>query len=314
MYGIGGERWLPENEITWLGGYEGSSPVRIGNGAADQVQLDVFGEITLTLHTALDAGLVPLPTAGDMATVMLDHLESIWQTLDHGIWEVRGPRRAFTHSRMMCWVAFDRAIKSSVQFGYGGAIDRWRRVRKQIHADICKQGFNEKLNSFTQYYGGETLDASLLLMPRVGFLPPDDPRILGTIKAIEKRLLKDGFVMRYATEHVDDGVGGSEGSFLACSFWLADAYVLTGRRRAAIKMFDRLLSLRNDLGLLSEEYDPVRKRLIGNFPQAFSHLGLINTAHYLAGTHNHDTTSAKRSANKPRKSTKVTRRRTGAAI
>jgi GH15 family glucan-1,4-alpha-glucosidase len=216
---------------------------------------------------------------------VLEHLETIWQGLGNGIWEVRGPPRAFTHSRVMCWVAFDRAIKLAEQFGMPGPSDRWRKVRDAIHAEVCDKGFNTGRNSFTQYYGGKTMDASLLLMPQVGFLPPDDPRIAGTIKAVEQDLLKDGFVQRYATDATDDGVGGTEGAFLACSFWLADAYVLTGRRKEAVALFERLLSLRNHLGLLSEEYDPVRKRLIGNFPQGFSHLGLINTAHNLVQSH-----------------------------
>ena len=214
--------------------------------------------------------------------MLLEHLESIWQSPGRGIWEVRGAPRDFTHSRVMCWVAFDRAIRLAEQFGEPGPVDRWRGVREAIHADVCKHGFSVKRNSFTQYYGGETLDASLLLIPQVGFLPPDDPRVVGTIKAVEDNLLRDGFVMRYSTAAVDDGVGGTEGTFLACSFWLADAYTLSNRRKAATALFERLLSLRNSLGLLSEEYDTIGKRLLGNFPQGFSHLGLINTAHNLA--------------------------------
>lgn len=285
MYGAAGERWLPENEVTWLDGYENSKPVRVGNGAADQLQLDVFGEIANTLHAALVAGLPPSENAVQMQSVALDYLETIWQLPDNGIWEVRGPKRAFTHSRMMCWVAFDRIIKTAEILGHDGSLGRWRKLRDKIHAEICAKGFDEKRNTFTQYYGGDTLDASLLLMPRVGFLKPKDPRVLGTIKAIEEHLLQNGFVQRYSTDHVDDGVGGEEGAFLACSFWLADAYVLTGQRKAAVEMFERLMSLRNDLGLLSEEYDAKASRLVGNFPQAFSHLGLINTAHYLAEAH-----------------------------
>ncbi len=285
MYGAAGERWLPENEVHWLEGYESSKPVRVGNGAADQLQLDVFGEIANTLHLALVAGLPPSENAVQMQSVALEYLETIWSRPDNGIWEVRGPKRDFTHSRMMCWVAFDRIIKTAEIIGHDGSVARWRKLRDKIHAEICAKGFDEKRNTFTQYYGGETLDASLLLMPRVGFLKPQDPRVLGTIKAIENHLLQDGFVQRYSTEHVDDGVGGEEGAFLACSFWLADAYVLTGQRKAALDMFERLMSLRNDLGLLSEEYDAKGRRLIGNFPQAFSHLGLINTAHFLAEAH-----------------------------
>jgi GH15 family glucan-1,4-alpha-glucosidase len=281
MYGIEGEPWLPETPIPWLPGYENSAPVRVGNAAVDQVQLDVFGEIAETLYAARQSGLGPIDKHGQFQTVVLDHLETIWQSLGNGIWEVRGPPRAFTHSRVMCWVAFDRAIKLAEQFGLPGDVDRWRQVRDTIHAEVCDKGFNTARNSFTQYYGGQTMDASLLLMPQVGFLPPDDPRIAGTIKAVEQDLLRDGFVLRYSTDATDDGVGGTEGAFLACSFWLADAYVLTDRREDAVALFERLLSLRNHLGLLSEEYDPVRKRLIGNFPQGFSHLGLINTAHNL---------------------------------
>ena len=285
MYGIEGEPWLPETQVPWLAGYEGSRPVRVGNAAVDQVQLDVYGEIAETLYAARQTGLGPIDKDGEFQTVLLDHLATAWQSPGNGIWEVRGPPRAFTHSRVMCWVAFDRAVKQAEQFGLPGPVDRWRKVRDTIHAEVCAQGFNAARNSFTQYYGGDTLDASLLLMPQVGFLPPDDPRIAGTIKAVEQDLLRDGFVLRYATGATDDGVGGTEGAFLACSFWLADAYVLSGRREQAIGLFERLLSLRNHLGLLSEEYDPVRKRLVGNFPQAFSHLGLINTAHNLVQRH-----------------------------
>ncbi|MGH6770085.1 MAG: glycoside hydrolase family 15 protein, partial [Xanthobacteraceae bacterium] len=281
MYGIQGGRWLPEVEVPWLAGYEDSKPVRIGNGAADQLQLDIYGEIAETLYAARQNGLGPMDKDGEFQTVLLDYLESIWQSLDHGIWEMRGPQRAFTHSRVMCWVAFDRAVKLAEQFELSGPVDRWRRVRDAIHADVCAGGFNRSRNSFTQYYGGDSLDASLLLMPQVGFLKCDDPRILGTVAAVEQELLHDGFVRRYATEAVDDGIGGTEGTFLACSFWLADAYVLIGRRDEAVALFERLLSLRNRLGLLAEEYDPFRKRLVGNFPQGFSHLGLINTAHNL---------------------------------
>ncbi|MEP2744447.1 glycoside hydrolase family 15 protein [Bauldia litoralis] len=282
MYGISGERWLPEMEVPWLPGYEDSAPVRVGNAAADQVQLDIYGEIAETLYITRQAGLGPMDKHYEFQTLVLEYLESIWQSTDHGIWEMRGPPRAFTHSRMMCWVAFDRAIKIAEKFGIRAPLDHWKKVRDEIHADVCTNGFDAERNTFTQYYGGKTLDASLLLLPQVGFLPLDDPRIAGTIKAIEEDLLSDGFVMRNAPDHVDDGVGGEEGAFLACSFWLADAYVLTGRHDDAVDLFERLLSLRNHLGLLAEEYDPIRKRLVGNFPQALSHLGLINTAHNLA--------------------------------
>lgn len=278
MYGIAGERWLPENEVPWLPGYEESSPVRIGNEAVGQIQLDVYGELIETLHAAREAELAPLAEAWRLQSVLLDHLETIWRKPDNGIWEVRGEPRAFTHSRLMCWVAFDRAIKSAEHFGLDGPVDRWRELRDMIHADICENGFDPHRNSFTQHYGGKALDASLLLIPQVGFLPADDPRVIGTIRAIEQDLICNGFVLRYSTDQVDDGIGGEKGAFLACSFWLADAYVMLGRIDDASKLFESLLAIRNDLGLLAEEYDPIRKRLVGNFPQGFSHIGLINTA------------------------------------
>lgn len=281
MYGVEGERWLPENQIRWLDGYEGSKPVRIGNGAADQVQLDVFGEVSETLYAARSTGLGALSDA-EFHAVALDYLDSIWQSLGHGIWEMRGPPRAFTHSRVMCWVAYDRAIRLVEQFGVQGPADRWRETRDAIHADVCANGYDAGRNTFTQYYGGSEVDASLLLLPQVGFLDVDDPRVAGTIAAVEHDLLRDGFVARYSTDGVDDGVGGGEGAFLACSFWLADAYVLQGERDKAVEMFEHLLSLRNGLGLLAEEYDIVQKRLVGNFPQGFSHIGIIQTATNLA--------------------------------
>lgn len=278
MYGIAGERWLPENEVTWLPGYEKSSPVRIGNEAVGQIQLDVYGELIETLHAAREAELAPLAEAWRLQSVLLDHLKTVWRKPDNGIWEVRGEPRAFTHSRLMCWVAFDRAIKSAEHFGLDGPVDSWRETRDTIHADICENGFDPNRNSFTQHYGGKALDASLLLIPQVGFLPADDSRVVGTITAIEQDLICNGFVLRYSTDQVDDGIGGEEGAFLACSFWLADAYVMLGRIDDASKLFESLLAVRNDLGLLAEEYDPIRKRLVGNFPQGFSHIGLINTA------------------------------------
>ena len=281
MYGIAGERWLPEFEVPWLAGFEKSAPVRIGNAAAGQMQIDVYGELIDTLHAAREAELQPQDEAWRLQKVLLDHLETVWQTPDRGIWEVRGPTHAFTHSRMMAWVAFDRAVTSVERYGLDGPVDRWRKLRQEIHDDVCDNGFDADLNSFVQYYGGKTLDASLLLMPQLGFLPADDPRVAGTIKAIERELVHDGLVARYSTDGTDDGVGGREGAFLACSFWLADAYVLAGRHEDARALYDRLLGLRNDLGLLAEEYDVVAGRLLGNFPQAFSHIGLINTAHNL---------------------------------
>jgi GH15 family glucan-1,4-alpha-glucosidase len=255
--------------------------VRVGNGAFDQIQLDVYGELIDVLHTAREADLSPLKEAWRLQTVLLDHVEKIWREKDHGIWEVRGPPRAFTHSRLMCWVAFDRAVKSSEHFGLDGKVKRWRAVREEISQDICTNGFDRDRNTFVQHYGGDALDASLLLIPQFGFLPPDDPRVAGTVAAIERELIEDGFVLRYSTKHVDDGVGGREGAFLACSFWLADAYVMLGRVDEATDLFERLLSLRNDLGLLAEEYDSIAGRLVGNFPQGFSHIGLVNTAYNL---------------------------------
>jgi GH15 family glucan-1,4-alpha-glucosidase len=282
MYGLAGERWLPEIEVPWLPGYGASKPVRVGNAAADQLQLDVYGELMDTLHTARESDLQPQTEAWDLQKVLLRHLAGNWQKLDHGIWEVRGPKRVFTHSRVMCWVAVDRAISSAERFHLKGPVAEWRKLRRRIHADICRNGFDHGLNSFVQYYGGRTLDASLLLLPQLGFLPPTDSRIAGTIAAVERALRHGPLVSRYSTDEVNDGVGGSEGCFLACSFWLADAYVLTGRREEAAALFQDLLKLRNDLGLLSEEYDPAAGRLVGNFPQAFSHIGLINAAHNLA--------------------------------
>jgi GH15 family glucan-1,4-alpha-glucosidase len=283
MYGVAGERWLPENQVPWLAGYEGSAPVRVGNDAAGQFQLDVYGELIETLHAAREAELAPLADAWRLEKVLLEHLETHWQTPDHGIWEIRGKPRAFTHSRLMAWVAFDRAIESARRFGLNGPVDRWCSLRDAVHADIGRNGFSSKRNSFVQHYGGEALDASLLLIPQVGFLPGNDPRVAGTIKAIERGLLRDGFVLRYPTDEVDDGIGGQEGAFIACSFWLADAFVMQGRLDDAINLFEHLLAIRNDLGLLSEEYDTVRQRLVGNFPQGFSHIALINTAFNLVG-------------------------------
>ena len=285
MYGVAGERRLTEHEVNWLPGYEHSPPVRIGNAAADQLQLDVFGELMEVLHAAREAKLSPLQEAWRLQQSLLGHLETVWQKPDRGIWEVRGPARAFTHSRMMCWVAFDRAIKSCERFGLEGPVDKWRKTRDAIHADICENGFDPERNAFVQYYGGKALDASLLLIAQSGFLQPNDPRVIGTVEAIERELRHDGLIRRYSTEDVDDGVGGREGAFLACSFWLADAYVLLGRLDDAAELFERLLDLRNDLGLLAEEYDAVSRRLLGNFPQAFSHVGLVNTAYNLIDAH-----------------------------
>jgi GH15 family glucan-1,4-alpha-glucosidase len=282
MYGIAGEKRVAEWEVPWLSGYEGSKPVRIGNAASDQLQIDVFGEVMDALHQARVGGLQYLADGWDFQRALLSHLEKVWSLADEGIWEVRGGRRHFTHSKVMAWVAFDRAIKSAEAFGLEGPIDRWRKLRAEIHEVVCEKAFNRSVGAFVQAYGSDKLDASTLLIPVVGFLPPGDARVRGTIEAIERRLMPNGFVLRYDTGASNDGLPQGEGAFLACSFWLADAYVLLGRRDGARKLFERLLSLRNDLGLLSEEYDPAAKRLLGNFPQAFSHIALVNTAHNIA--------------------------------
>jgi GH15 family glucan-1,4-alpha-glucosidase len=281
MYGLAGDKRLAEWEVPWLAGYEGSKPVRIGNAAADQLQLDVFGEVLDAMHQARVGGLPPLADAWDFQRVLMSHLEEIWPLEDEGIWEVRGGRRHFTYSKMMAWVAFDRTIRSAEAFGLEGPIDHWRKLRARIHAEVCDKAFNPKIGAFMQSYGSEHLDASALLIPVVGFLPPSDPRVAGTVEAIERKLMTNGFVLRYDTDVTQDGLPPGEGAFLACSFWLADAYILLGRRDDARKLFERLLTLCNDLGLLSEEYDPAGKRLLGNFPQAFSHIALVITAHNL---------------------------------
>ena len=281
MYGIAGERRLAEWEVPWLPGYEGSRPVRIGNAAHDQLQLDVYGELADAMHQARKGGLDGGPAASELGRAFLAHLGRIWREPDEGIWEVRGPRRHFTHSKVMAWVAFDRAVKDAEAFGLAGPIEDWRRLRDEIHADVCRHGYDPELGAFVQAYGSRQLDASLLLLPAVGFLPPEDPRVRGTVAAIERHLVADGLVRRYHTAATDDGLPPGEGAFLACSFWLADAYVLQGRMAEARQLFDRLLGLRNDVGLLAEEYDPRAGRQLGNFPQAFSHLALVNTAHNL---------------------------------
>ncbi|MDQ2775643.1 MAG: glycoside hydrolase family 15 protein [Acidobacteriota bacterium] len=281
MYGVAGERRLTEFELDELPGYEGSKPVRIGNAAAGQVQLDVYGEVLDSLYQARKKGLPESVPAWSLQKALVGHLEKIWALPDDGIWEIRGPRRHFVHSKVMAWVAVDRAVRTMEEFGEEGPLERWTRLRSEIHDEVCRLGFSRDLNSFVQYFGSKELDASLLMLPLVGFLPVDDPRIKGTIAAIEKGLLKDGYVARYNTNSKVDGVGGSEGAFLACSFWLVDCYVLQGRGKEAREMFEGLLAIRNDVGLLAEEYDPKEKRLLGNFPQAFSHLALVNSAYNL---------------------------------
>jgi GH15 family glucan-1,4-alpha-glucosidase len=285
LYGLHGERRLTELELPWLPGYENSSPVRTGNAAYKQYQLDIFGEVAETLYQAREAGMgPPRHSRNEIALAMLEFLETGWERPDEGIWEVRGPRRHFVHSKMMAWVAVDRLIRSGEKGRFQIEMDlpRWRKLREIIHEEVCRKGFDAEQNSFVQYYGGKHLDASVLMMPMVGFLPADDPRVLGTVKAIESNLMKNGFVRRYTQDPAVDGLPHGEGTFLPCSFWLVDNYVMQGRQEEAVRMFERLLEIRNDVGLLSEEYDPVAKRQLGNFPQAFSHIGLVNTAFHLA--------------------------------
>jgi GH15 family glucan-1,4-alpha-glucosidase len=277
LYGVAGERRLPELVLGWLPGYEGSAPVRVGNAAEKQLQLDVYGEVMDALHQSRRRGLGPDENAWHIQRKLLDHLESAWAGPDEGIWEVRGPRQHFTHSKVMAWVAFDRAVKAVECFGRDGPAERWRALRARIHDDVCRRAWNPELGAFAQAYGSSRLDAAVLLMPAVGFLPYRDPRIEGTVRAIERDLVHDGLVLRYRAEG-EDGLPPGEGVFLLCSFWLADHLARTGRRDEAVALFDRLLSLRNDVGLLAEEYDPVAGRLLGNFPQAFSHVGVVNTA------------------------------------
>ena len=283
MYGIAGERELGEAELDWLPGYENSGPVRVGNGAAHQLQLDVYGEVTEALHLAHMTGLARNDYASVLQLKLIRYLEKHWDQPDEGIWEVRGPRRHFVHSKVMAWVAVDRTIKLIESGDVDGPLERWREMRDDIHHDVCEKGYDKERNTFTQSYGSKELDASLLLIPQMGFLPPDDKRVIGTIEAIQRELsTEDGFVLRYPTSSEDDtnvdGLAGEEGAFLACSFWLADDLAMIGRVDEARKLFEKLLSLRNDLGLLAEEWDPRLQRQVGNFPQAFSHVPLIDTA------------------------------------
>ncbi|HEX7389443.1 MAG TPA: glycoside hydrolase family 15 protein [Acidiphilium sp.] len=278
MYGLAGERRLIEWQADWLDGYENSRPVRVGNAAAGQRQLDVFGEMMNTLYLGHRHGSKHDENSWQLRRNLLDDLEKIWADPDEGIWEVRGGRQQFVHSKVMAWVAFDRAIRSVEELGYEGPADHWRKIRQEIHKQVCAQGFDAAKNSFVQVYGSKSLDASLLLLAVVGFLPPDDPRIVGTIAAIEQELMLDGFVRRYNTDAGGDGLSGTEGVFLACSFWLVDNYALMGRKHDAEALFEKLIALRNDVGLFSEEYDTVARRQIGNFPQAFTHVALVNSA------------------------------------
>jgi GH15 family glucan-1,4-alpha-glucosidase len=282
MYGLRGERRLTELELDWLAGYEGSRPVRIGNGAHRQRQLDVFGELMDALYRAARAGLPEAAQSWNLQRAVIEYLGTIWTEPDHGIWEVRGPARQFTHSKVMAWVALDRAIKTVENFAASGPVDHWRALRDDIHRQVCAQGFDQARGTFVQSYGSPELDASLLMIPLVGFLPADDPRVRGTVAAIERELVEDGFVRRYQAAPEVDGLPEGEGAFLLCTFWLADVLALLGRRRDAEALFERVLAVRNDLGLLSESYDVQKRRLVGNFPQAFSHVGLVNTARNLS--------------------------------
>ncbi|WP_053709795.1 glycoside hydrolase family 15 protein [Streptomyces sp. NRRL B-3648] len=286
MYGVAGERRVGETELPWLPGFAGSSPVRTGNGAVEQLQLDVYGEVMDSLSLARAAGLPAKPHMWALQRSLMTFLETVWRQPDEGLWEVRGGRRRFVHSKVMVWVAADRAVRTLEQHPeLEGDLEGWRALRDEVHREVCEKGFDPDRNTFTQYYGSRELDAALLLIPRVGFLPPDDPRVVGTVDAIRDDLGHGGFLRRYDTEDsVVDGLPGGEGAFLACSFWLADALHLTGRTKEARELFDRLVDLCNDVGLLAEEYDPVHGRQLGNFPQAFSHVGLVNTALTLYGS------------------------------
>jgi len=283
MYGVAGERRLTEYEIPWLPGYEGAAPVRIGNAASGQLQLDVYGEVLVALYVARRAGLAADSAGWALECALIEHLGQIWEQPDAGLWEVRGGRKHFTHSKVMAWSAFDRAVRSSEEFGLEGPVDAWRSIRDAIHRQVCERGFDRDQNSFVQHYGGSALDASLLLIPMVGFLPPEDERVRGTLAAIERRLIRNGFLLRYDSGEATDGLPPGEGAFLACNFWLADNYVLQGRHDEARALFERLVSLRNDVGLFAEEYDASAKRQLGNFPQALTHLALVNTARNLQG-------------------------------
>jgi GH15 family glucan-1,4-alpha-glucosidase len=284
LYGVAGERRINEEELDWLDGYEESRPVRVGNAAVHQFQLDVYGEVMDALHLGRHIGLESDPSTWDLQRALLEFLESNWREPDEGIWEIRGPRRHFTHSKVMAWVAVDRAIKAVELAGLEGPVDRWRAVRRELHDEVCREGYDSQRDSFVQYYGADHLDASLLLIPLVGFLPAGDRRVKGTVAAIQRELMSDGLVHRYPPEGSEkvDGLPPGEGPFLACTFWLADNLAMMGRGKEARSIFERLLALRNDVGLLAEEFDPSSRRQLGNFPQAFSHVALVNTANYLS--------------------------------
>ncbi|WP_259408059.1 glycoside hydrolase family 15 protein [Streptomyces akebiae] len=286
MYGLAGERRIPEYELPWLSGYEDSRPVRVGNDAVRQVQLDVYGEVIDSVFVSRRAGLPDKPDMWRMQCALMEYLRTAWRKPDEGLWEVRGPRRHFTHSKVMCWVAADRAVRTLEDDPTlsGGDLEGWRALRDEIHREVCERGYDADRGTFTQSYGSRELDAALLLIPLMGFLPPDDPRVVGTVDAIREELCHEGFVRRYSADHLTaatgsvDGLPGGEATFLVCSFWLADALHLTGRTQEARDLFERLVGLVNDVGLLAEEYDPVARRQLGNFPQAFSHVGLVGTA------------------------------------
>jgi GH15 family glucan-1,4-alpha-glucosidase len=285
MYGIDGRRRIPEYTLDWLPGYGGAAPVRVGNAASGQFQLDVWGEVLDGLHLSREAGLDTDETAWDLQRALLDFLEGHWAHPDNGLWEVRGDRHHFVHSKVMAWAGLDRAVQAVERFGMPGSAERWKACRAQIHRDVCDRGFDAERNTFTQFYGSKGLDAALLLIPRVRFLPWDDPRVIGTVEAVQRELCHDGFLLRYQPEADGnvDGLPGREGAFITCTFWLADALYGAGRQHEARELFERLLTLRNDVGLLSEEYDPVTGRALGNTPQAFSHVGLVNAARHLSG-------------------------------
>jgi len=283
VYGLGGERRLDEYVLDWLPGYEGSRPVRVGNAASGQRQLDVYGEVIDAVYRARGLGMTARPAGWTILRRVIDWVEAHWQEPDDGLWEVRGPRRNFVHSKVMVWVAADRMVRAIEEFGEEGPLERLRRMRADIHEEVCREGYDPGRHTFTQYYGSTQLDAALLLIPQVGFLPPSDPRVIGTVEAIQRELVRDGLVMRYVPdERAADGLPPGEGAFLACSFWLVNALALIGRRHEAEDLFRRLLSLQNDVGLFSEEFDPTTKRLVGNFPQAFTHLALIASAKLLS--------------------------------
>jgi GH15 family glucan-1,4-alpha-glucosidase len=285
LYGIAGERRLPEMELPWLAGFEGSAPVRIGNLARGLALHDVLGEVMDALHVARSHDLDPSQDAWHLQVALIEFLETTWSKPDSGLWEIRGPERQFVHSKVMSWVAMDRAVKGVTRFGLPGPQARWTALRDTIHAEVCAKGFDAERKSFVLYYGGRTLDGALLMLPMVGFLAPDDPRIAGTVAAIQAELCVDGLVRRYIPDDELDGLPGGEGLFLACSFWLVDNLALLGRRGEARTLFERLLGFCNDLGLVSEEYDPLNRRMLGNFPQAFSHIALVNSAHNLSSGH-----------------------------